>query len=271
MATRKKQQNNISEITPVMLNKLKDLRKGCGLRKFESDEDRSYLQWKNEAENLIIRIFGEGSNQYSQFNSVIRNYENRQPEKRTLPRDYAYHRVLKLGHTEREIEDMSEGEWDKLVKKSGILKELAQEESEIEKEHTEKLFVHTNIFKEQMRDVFTAWIKELEIFVPVSDEKSPKRYSSGARIKNVQTQNVDVSVTINIDQRIETIIENIRADEPDETRVKEAEENLTIFKDEIKKEKPQWSTIKNVLEWALNFGRDIFIQILPILLEKYGR
>jgi len=61
MATRKKSEYEV--VTPAMIGRLKVLRKSCGLRKFISSKERSYNQWKNEAENLIIRLFGEKSNQ----------------------------------------------------------------------------------------------------------------------------------------------------------------------------------------------------------------
>lgn len=271
MTIKKKKQGIIEDVTPVMLNKLKDLRKGVGLRRFESSEDRSYTQWKNEAENLIIRIFGEGSNQYDQFHEIVYWYGDKEPGEPSQSENAAYYRMLELGHTKEQIERMSEEEWAKLLKEKGVLKELEKEQKEEEKEYREKLDAHTSTFKDKMRDAFTAWINEIELFIPVSDQSPRHRFHSGTRINNVQNQKVDVSVVINIDQIIQTTIEKIKADEPDEQRVREAEENLNALKDEVKKENPQWSTIKKILEWALNFGRDVFIQILPILLEKYGK
>lgn len=270
MATKKKKQV-VEEVSPIMLEKLKDLRKAVGLRKFMSSDDRSYTQWKNEAENLVIRIFGESSNQYDQFHDIVYWYEDKEPSKPTQSDNAAYYRMLDNGYSKEQIERMSDEEWGKLLKEKGVLKQLEKEQKEALNTYVEKLDHHTSQFKEKMRDAFTAWINEIELFVPVSDTPTRGGSSGGTRIKNIQNQKVAVSVFVNIDQTFQTIIEKIKADEPDETRVKEAEENLSVLKEEVKKENPQWSTIKKVLEWALNFGRDVFIQILPILLEKYGK
>ena len=164
-----KKKQNAPEITSAMLKKLKELRKNVGLRKFTLSADRSYTQWKNETENLVIRIFDQSSNQYDQFDEIVSWYEDNQPEESERSEDVAYNRVIKMGYSsEEEIEEMSDKDWNKLLKEKGILKELEREQKQAEKEYEESACYHTSSFKDKMRDAFTAWIKELELFVPVS-------------------------------------------------------------------------------------------------------
>jgi len=74
-----------------------------------------------------------------------------------------------------------------------------------------------------------------------------------------------------INQTISQILDKIRETEPNPEKVKEAEKNLGEFQEEIKKEKPGWSVIKRILAWLLEFSRDAFLQILPILIERYSK
>lgn len=268
MAQRKKTSPKLEEVSSTVLLKLKDLRKGVGLRKFNSATDRSYIQWKNEAENLIIRVFGESSNQYKQFHSIDYKFRMNQPKEPAPNSNAAYYKMLKLGYTEAQIEEMTDAQWAKLISQKGVLKEVEKEQEEREEEYQATVQAYVNDLKIQMRDAFTAWINEIELFVPVEAiaKMQPK---SGISIKNVQSQNVNV--TVNVEQTINNILEDIRSNEPDEERIKEAEQKLGELKEEIKKEKPQWSIIKNILVWALNFSKEVFLRLLPILLEKYSQ
>ena len=270
VASRKNQKNPEDNLTPALFEKLRELRKSCGLRKFSSYGDRSFTQWKNEAENLIIRIFGENSNQYEQFEKVINHYRNNEPKEPTQLEHAAYYRMLNLGYTEQQLKDMSDDEWNKELKKKGVLKKLEEERKEKAEEYLDELSENTDEFKEKMKDAFTAWINELELIVPeCSPQSSVRNATSGTKMIQIQTANI--SVKIDIDHAITNIIETILANEPDEGRAKEAETNLGLLKEEIKKETPRWSAIKKILEWALNFGRDVFIQVIPIILEKYSK
>lgn len=258
------------EINPALLARLKELRRNCGQRKFTSIDDRSYTQWKTEAENLVIRIFGRASNQYNQFANITHRYGASKPKKpeQSSNKD-VWTEVRKLGYTDDQIEKMSDEEWDRIVKENRILKKLEKEDKEAQVLYENKLQENTETFKNEMSDVFSAWIKELELFMPLEELHYAPRSSRGATIKNTLKQELSVSVLVDIDNAVRSIIDDIKANEPSEERLKEAEERLEQFKEEVKKEKPSWSVIKKILEWALNFGRDVFLQILPILLEKY--
>ena len=85
------------------------------------------------------------------------------------------------------------------------------------------------------------------------------------KMQNIQTMNQVLNISI----VIENIIENIKQTESDIQRVVESEQKLRELEDEIKSKSPTWSKIKDILIWLLNFGRDTFLQVLPIILEKF--
>ncbi len=125
--------------------------------------------------------------------------------------------------------------------------------------------IDVNEFKPKMRDLLTNFIEELELGI-TPPKKRPSTIISPKIVvspKQIVIQRIDIS------QTIETILNKIREQEPDEEKVKEAEKKLKTLEKEIKKDKPTWSVIKQVLIWLLNFSRDAFLQIFPILIEKY--
>lgn len=123
-------------------------------------------------------------------------------------------------------------------------------------------------FKIKTKDLLTNFIEELEL---IKDYHSPKTPSSiiAPRIK-IETKQVVIQ-RVEINQTIETILKNIKETEPDKEKIKEAEKQLNELKEEMKKDSPQWSVIKKILIWLLNFSRDAFLQIIPILIEKYTK
>ena len=48
----------------------------------------------------------------------------------------------------------------------------------------------------------------------------------------------------------------------------ESKNKLKELRDEIEKPDKNWETIKNILIWILNFSKELFLKIIPILLEK---
>jgi len=267
MPQKKSTAPKLDDITPSVINKIKDLRRAIGLRKFTSANDRSYTQWKNESENLIIRIFGVTSNQYKQFRDIDHWFITSKPSQPHSYNDAAYYKMLKNGFTKEQISAMSDEQWAKTITSNGVFEEVEREENKRQEEYETKVQNHVDMLKQKMKDAFTAWLNELELFQQEATPKTVIGKSSGVSVKNTLTQSLNV--TVNIEQVINNIIEDVRANEPDEARIKEVEENLAVLKSELKKEKPQWSKIKTVLIWALNFSRDIFLKVLPIILDKY--
>ena len=48
----------------------------------------------------------------------------------------------------------------------------------------------------------------------------------------------------------------------------ESKKKLEELKDELEKPNKNWGTIKNILIWILDFSKDLFLKIIPIILEK---
>ena len=126
-------------------------------------------------------------------------------------------------------------------------------------------------FKKKMKNLLTNFIDELEL------KTGTGYYSRGKRSTIFISPKIEVSATqiaiqkTEINQTISQILDKIRETEPNPEKVKEAEKNLGEFQEEIKKEKPEWSVIKRILAWLLEFSRDAFLQILPILIERYSK
>jgi len=120
----------------------------------------------------------------------------------------------------------------------------------------------SNTFKTKMTNLLGNFISELELLVPASS-KRPRGISM--KMSNTQTVNqlLDLNIVVN------SVIEDVKANEPDSNRVAEAEKALRQFGLDMNKEKPEWSKIKNALIWALGFSKDVFLQLVPIVMQKY--
>jgi len=80
--------------------------------------------------------------------------------------------------------------------------------------------------------------------------------STPAIIINNKNQN-EISVQINY-----SLAQLIKESED------ESKEKLRQLENELKKPQKNWEAIKPILIWILNFSKELFIKILPILLEK---
>ena len=56
-----------------------------------------------------------------------------------------------------------------------------------------------------------------------------------------------------------------------EERIKTLEQKVKELGEELKKETTKWSTVKDVVIWIANYSKDLFVKILPILLEHYSK
>ncbi len=61
-----------------------------------------------------------------------------------------------------------------------------------------------------------------------------------------------------------TITELINDEKEEEAKLK-----LRELEEELNKTSKSWETIKEILAWMMNFSKDLFIKVIPILLEKY--
>jgi hypothetical protein len=117
--------------------------------------------------------------------------------------------------------------------------------------------------KEKLKNLLTVLMEELQMDSP----ENLRIKKTGIKNILIATQMQAVNVNISIDQ----IIEHIKESEPDPSKAKEAEMKLKELEEELKQKNPAWAKIKGVLEWLLNFSRDAFLAVLPIILEHYKK
>ncbi len=203
------------EINETHIEKLKQQRRVVGFLHFEHKEDQNFSKWYSMTENLVIRAFGQKSNQVYQLRDLRNNMMS--------------------------IKDLSFQIENRMKNKDA---------------------------KEKLKDLLTVFMEELELDMTMELKPNFSRVSSTSiKIKNTQS----ITQFINVSATIKQIIETIKQNEPDLEKIKEAENKLEEFENEIKSPAPIWAKVKNILVWLLNFSRDAFLQVLPIILEKYKK
>lgn len=203
------------EINKTHINKLKQQRRTVGLLQFKNRDDQNFSKWYSLTQNLVIKAFGQKSNQLIQLNDIYGDMH------RTNDNDYYFDKRI-------EVKDA----------------------------------------KEKFKDLITVFVSELELdFEEEPKAKSRKSGNISVKMENTQT----INQTIDISIQIKSIIENIKQNEPDSKKAQEAEQKLKELETEVKSGSPAWSKIKDVLVWLLNFSRDAFLQVLPIILQAYKK
>ena len=88
-----------------------------------------------------------------------------------------------------------------------------------------------------------------------------------------QNPNFQIINTINNNIQIDnkTIINNIIKGLKDEGRghgeLQDVRNKLDELNKEVQKKKPKWGKIKKIIIWALEYSKDFFVQLLPLLLK----
>lgn len=200
-----------STVNKTHIARIKQQRRIVGMLQFSYKDDQNFSKWYSLTENLVIKAFGQKSNQLSQLHDIAGDM---------LASD--------------------DGEY--LIDRRLEVKDA----------------------KEKLKDLLSVFAEELELDFE-EDARSVRRGGSSVRMTNIQT----VTQTVDVATVIKQVIETIQQSEPDQVKVKEAVEKLSQLESELKKKSPAWSTVKSVLEWLLNFSRDAFLSVLPVLLEKY--
>ena len=67
-------------------------------------------------------------------------------------------------------------------------------------------------------------------------------------------------ISLKINYTINDLISKIDNDE--------GKTKLSELKNELEKPQRNWETIKGILIWILNFSKDLFLEVLPIILQK---
>jgi|GEM_PF-2271258 len=56
----------------------------------------------------------------------------------------------------------------------------------------------------------------------------------------------------------------------DKSQSREEKEKLILLEQELSEPNKNWDSIKSILIWAANFSKELFFQLLPIMLKHYG-
>lgn len=87
-----------------------------------------------------------------------------------------------------------------------------------------------------------------------------------------QTVKVNVSATAlassSISHRIQEIANELDKSGLDSAKILEAKERLKILEREVKKARPRWNVVKQVLVWALDFSKEVFLRLAVIAAER---
>ncbi|TET65168.1 MAG: hypothetical protein E3J56_16190 [Candidatus Aminicenantes bacterium] len=85
---------------------------------------------------------------------------------------------------------------------------------------------------------------------------------------NIQIIN-NLSTQVNIDNKtfINNIMNQLREDGKSNPELRIAEKKLNELNNELQKRRPKWDKIKKIIIWALDYGKDFFVQLLPLFLK----
>jgi len=89
------------------------------------------------------------------------------------------------------------------------------------------------------------------------------------------SQNVHVNVSTSasavgsISSSVQQIIRELDQLGIDSARVPEAKEKLKTLEKELHRTDPRWKVIRQVLQWALGFSRELFLRLAALMVERY--
>lgn len=90
-----------------------------------------------------------------------------------------------------------------------------------------------------------------------------------------QTVKVDVSATAKASSSLSAEFREIEKQlhnyDIDSKIIPEAKIRLRTLETELKKKNPKWNVVKQVLGWALNCSKELFLRLSAILVEHYLR
>jgi hypothetical protein len=84
------------------------------------------------------------------------------------------------------------------------------------------------------------------------------------------TNSLSNQQSVNLSVSFEQIIEIIDQTQSTNEEKVEAKSKVNELKEEINKENPSWDKVKGVLIWLINFSKEVFLKVLPYILDKYG-
>ena len=99
-------------------------------------------------------------------------------------------------------------------------------------------------------------IARLEMEYGFRNEKGNKNNDPGIVIFNKNESDVSLKINYTINELISNQEEG------------KSKEKLSELKAELDKPNRNWETIKGILIWILNFSKELFLQVIPIILQK---
>ncbi len=97
-----------------------------------------------------------------------------------------------------------------------------------------------------------------------------KEYSQSTSSQNQILQLINnITSNVNIDNRIivQDLLRQLEYKGLDPKKLDEAKTNLDKLSKEVDSTNPKWASIKKVILWALEYGKDFFVQLVPLLLK----
>jgi len=95
----------------------------------------------------------------------------------------------------------------------------------------------------------------------------------GNRSAVTQTVKVNVSTTAlaasSISEKIHEVAKELDKPGVDFSKVPEAKARLKTLEKELKKTSPRWNVVKQVLRWALDFSKEMFLRLAEIVAERF--
>ena len=110
-------------------------------------------------------------------------------------------------------------------------------------------------------------------FVKITDdsiEVDRREYeaATGPVSQNVRV-NVSALSAASISNSIRQIVGELDQLGIDAAKAPEAKEKLKTLEEELRKERPHWNIVKQVLHWALDFSRELFLRLAVLIAERY--
>lgn len=114
-----------------------------------------------------------------------------------------------------------------------------------------------------------AALRKLELFGIKPQIKATKTGDKGLTIQI--TNNLSNQQSVNLSVSFEEIVQIIQESSYSNEEKKEATAKVRELQEELKKDNPSWEIVKGVLIWLLNFTKEVFLKVLPYILDRYTK
>lgn len=136
------------------------------------------------------------------------------------------------------------------------------------------------IFTREDKEAYQSGLENAKVVLQAALEKlaifgiKPKPVVDNSQKRGIAIQVVNSlsnSQSMNLIVTFEQIIQTIERQDASAEQKEEAKQKINNLKEELGKENPVWENIKAILIWLINFSKDVFIQVLPYILDMYTK